>query len=73
MILYFTETGNGKYIADKIAQAAAEPILCINDKNKAENTDDVTINGKLILCCPPMRSVFRYTAEKVCETRKNKY
>lgn len=52
MILYFTGTGNSKYIAKKIAQATAEPLLFINDKIKAGDTADIAINGKLIFMLP---------------------
>lgn len=52
MILYFTGTGNSKYIAKKIAQATAESLLFINDKIKAGDTADIAINGKLIFVLP---------------------
>lgn len=52
MILYFTGTGNGRYIANKIAQATSDALLYINDKIKADDSADIVINGQLIFVLP---------------------
>lgn len=39
MILYFTGTGNSKYIAERIATVLNDRLLNMNERIKAKNTD----------------------------------
>ena len=41
MILYFTGTGNSKYIAERIATALNDRLLNMNERIKAKNTEEV--------------------------------
>ena len=52
MILYFTGTGNSRFIAENIAGETGEELVCINEKIKAGETDDITVSGNLILVTP---------------------
>ena len=44
MVLYFTGTGNSRYIASRIAEALSEELFSINERIKAIDTSPVTTN-----------------------------
>ena len=48
MVLYFTGTGNSKYIAERFATALNEDILSMNDRIKEGNSDNV-MTGKYMV------------------------
>lgn len=52
MILYYTGTGNSRYVAEKIAAANTDPILCLNPLLKAENYHPMETGGRLIVVTP---------------------
>lgn len=52
MILYFSGTGNTKYVAERISAACSEKIISINDKLKANDTSEIHVDGKLIFVLP---------------------
>ena len=52
MILYFTGTGNSRYIAHKIASATGEDIVSINEKIKEKDKSSVKTDGRLIFITP---------------------
>lgn len=52
MILYFSGTGNSRYIAEKIAEQTQDEMLSINDRIKNKNNDDINVNGNLIIVTP---------------------
>ncbi|MEL3909144.1 MAG: EFR1 family ferrodoxin [Treponemataceae bacterium] len=52
MVLYFTGTGNSKYIAKKIAEHISDSLISINDKIKVQDTSDILVDGKLIFVLP---------------------
>lgn len=52
MILYFTGTGNSRYLAKKLAMETGEELLCINEKIKAGDTGEIKVQGNLILVTP---------------------
>ena len=52
MVLYFTGTGNSRYIASRIAEALSEELFSINERIKAIDTSPVTTNERLILVTP---------------------
>lgn len=47
MILYFTGTGNSRYIAKKIADFVEDSLICINDKIKNNDTKEIFINDSV--------------------------
>lgn len=52
MILYFTGTGNSRYIAQRIAVALGDELLSMNDRIKAEDTSPVTSDERLVIVTP---------------------
>lgn len=52
MILYFTGTGNSRYLAKKIAAETGEELFCINEKIKAGETGEIKVHGNLIFVTP---------------------
>ena len=52
MVLYFTGTGNSKYIAERIATALNEDILSMNDRIKEGNTANVMTGKSMVIVVP---------------------
>ncbi len=52
MILYFTGTGNSRFIAEEIAGGTGEEMVCINEKIKAGEAGDIAVSGNLIIVTP---------------------
>ena len=52
MILYFTGTGNSRYIAHRIADALGDGLLSMNDRIKAGDTSPIEVNERLIIVTP---------------------
>ena len=52
MILYFSGTGNSKYVAKRIADALGDEILNLNDRIKASDTLSVETDERLIVATP---------------------
>ena len=52
MILYFTGTGNSRYIAEKIAKETEDRIININDKIKQKDNSFIKTDGRLIFVVP---------------------
>ena len=52
MILYFSGTGNSKYVAKRIADALGDEIVNLNDRIKASDTSPVETGERLIVVTP---------------------
>lgn len=52
MILYFSGTGNSRYVAERIAKITSDEIVSINDKLKHNDTSKITIQDRLIFVVP---------------------
>ena len=52
MILYFSGTGNSKYVAKRIADALGDKILNLNDRIKASDTSLVETGERVIIVTP---------------------
>ena len=52
MILYFSGTGNSKYVAKRIADALGDEILNLNDRIKASDTSPVETGERVIIVTP---------------------
>ena len=52
MVLYFTGTGNSKYIAEKIAKALEMDIVSINKKIKTNDFSQINSKDELIFSLP---------------------
>ena len=52
MILYFSGTGNSKYVAKRIADALGDALVNLNDRIKASDTSSVEADERLIIVTP---------------------
>lgn len=52
MILYFSGTGNSKYVAKRIADALGDALVNLNDRIKASDTSPVETGERLIVVTP---------------------
>ena len=52
MVLYFTGTGNSKYVAQRIAAALSDALLCMNDRIRVGDTSPVETGGRLVIVTP---------------------
>ena len=52
MILYFSGTGNSKYVAKRIADALGDALVNLNDRIKASDTSPVETGERLIIVTP---------------------
>ena len=52
MILYFSGTGNSKYIAERIAEALSDEVLNVGDRIKAGDTSAVNTGRDVIVSMP---------------------
>ena len=52
MILYFSGTGNSKYVAKRIADALGDEILNLNDRIKSGDTSPVETGERVIIVTP---------------------
>lgn len=52
MVLYFSGTGNSKYIAKQIADGLSDKVVSINEKLKNNDTSEIEVRGRLIFVVP---------------------
>lgn len=52
MILYFTGTGNSRYIANAIASITKDDLVSINEKIQARDTQAIWIDGRIVFVLP---------------------
>lgn len=52
MVLYFTGTGNSRYVATHIAEALDDKLFSMNDRIKAGNRSPVATDERLIIVTP---------------------
>ena len=52
MILYFTGTGNSRYIANAIASITKDELVSINEKIKTKDTQAIQTDGRLVFVLP---------------------
>ncbi len=52
MIFSFSGTGNSNYVAQRIADALGEPLLCMNDRIKLSDTTPVETGARLVIVTP---------------------
>ena len=52
MVLYFTGTGNSRYIATRISEALGDELLSMNDRIKAGDTLPVASGERLVIVTP---------------------
>ena len=52
MVLYFTGTGNSRYIAERIAKALDDELFSINDRIKADSREAVDTGSRVVIVAP---------------------
>ena len=52
MVLYFTGTGNSRYIAERIAAMISDEVFNINEKIKNGDTTAIPVQDRLIFVVP---------------------
>lgn len=52
MVLYYSGTGNSRYIAKRIAEATGDELLCLNERIKAGDTSPVSSDERLVIVTP---------------------
>ena len=52
MVLYFSGTGNSRYVAERIAKALGDEIFSMNGRIKAGDTSPVTSDERLVIVTP---------------------
>ena len=52
MILYFSGTGNSKYVAKRIADALGDALVNLNDRIKASDTSPIETGERVIIVTP---------------------
>lgn len=52
MIIFFSGTGNSKFVAEKIADKTEDVIVSLNEKIKAGDNSPVDVNGRLVFVFP---------------------
>lgn len=52
MVIYFSGTGNSRYIAKRIADKTKDEMVSVNEKIKEKNNEDIHINEHLIIVTP---------------------
>ena len=52
MVLYFTGTGNSRYIATRISEALGDELLSMHDRIKAGDTLPVASGERLVIVTP---------------------
>ena len=49
MILYFSGTGNSKYIAERLADSLKDTLLCLNSRIQAGDTSALNTGERLVI------------------------
>ena len=52
MVVYFSGTGNSKYVAERIAGSLQEKLLCMNEQIKSGDTGTVKTGENLVVVVP---------------------
>ena len=52
MVVYFSGTGNGRYVAERIAKALGDVLFSMNDRIKAGDHSPVTSDERLVIVTP---------------------
>ena len=52
MIVYFSGTGNSRYIANRISKRTNQDLICLNDRIKEEDFSDIKTGKNVVLVTP---------------------
>lgn len=78
MIVYFSGTGNSKYIASKLANKLKDNLISLNDRIKHNDNSSIEVNGNLIIVTPTYawripKIVYNHISESEFKHVKNVY
>ena len=65
MILFFTGTGNSRYIARRIADSLGDELLDMNKRIKAWDTSEINTEARLAFCRSDLRLAHSAHCRKV--------
>lgn len=68
MVIYFTGTGNSRFIAKNIARILGDEIVCLNDLMKAKKTGDFKSERPYVIVTPDYMSRMPIPVEKYLYT-----
>lgn len=63
MILYFSASGNSRFIAETAAESLQDSCLCLNDRMKNQDFREIYSDTPFILVCP----VFAWRIPRIVE------
>jgi ferredoxin len=52
MILYYSGTGNSRYVAQRIACTTGDALVCLGERIKAGDTSTIHAQERLVICVP---------------------
>lgn len=64
MILYFSGTGNSKYVAQRMAEALDQSLLSMNDRIRSHDTSPVEADERLVIVTP----TYAWRIPRLCGT-----
>lgn len=64
MILYFSASGNSRYIAETTAEMLSDDMVCLNDRIKKQNYQEIHSETPFILVCP----IYAWRIPRIVET-----
>jgi len=69
MVLYFSGTGNSKYVAERIAALIGDTLISINDKIRNDDTEKIVGDERLVFVTPTYAwRIPGIVAEWICRT-----
>lgn len=63
MILYFSASGNSRFIAKTAAEMLSDELICLNDRIKGQNFEELHSDTPFVLVCP----VFAWRIPRIVE------
>lgn len=68
MILYFSASGNSRYVAKYLASQTYDDIICLNDRIKNKDFSEIRSDKPVILVCP----IYAWRIPRIVEEYLNK-
>lgn len=63
MILYFSASGNSRFVAESVAEMLSDDMVCLNERIKKKDYSEIHSDRPFILVCP----VFAWRIPKIVE------
>ncbi|MCI1666295.1 MAG: EFR1 family ferrodoxin [Atopobiaceae bacterium] len=52
MIMYFSASGNSRFVAERLAHTTGDELVCLNDRIKRHDTSELVSDVPFVLVCP---------------------